>query len=229
MGRLSYEFYDQSVAVITENDRQDIWKELSSQKPPIGVITEDDNTFVMSVNRIENAYLLMNPMQTPRAPKLNESVYVVFSLKSGQYSMKGQIIPTKEGIIAFSLKAEVRRLQRRNNFRVPVLKSGSCSFVVKEFNGQKIDKSFLLNDLSAGGLSFVASPNQNMQFQSDMILSGELNCAGRKISDLVAKVCYLHLETNADVKVGLQFKNLNSKQEQDLLASTLAIHRQNLE
>ncbi len=212
-------------AVKSNIDREAVFKELGKNATSIAAVTDDELTFFFKMNRVESQTLFMTPVESPRNLIMNENGFLFFSISSGQYALRGPLKPSQDGLICFSMSNELRRLQRRTNFRVSTIGTKTLKVKIPEFNSKIKNVQFEVQDISAGGLTIYVSDAKilNLQFGASFIC--ELSHPSRSVENLKASIRHIDQVENGQ-KLGIEFLNLSKDQMQDLLALSLQMHRE---
>jgi c-di-GMP-binding flagellar brake protein YcgR len=216
--------FDKFDVVSSETDRNAAFNELARGIAPIAVVTDDELTFIFHLSRFQSNILLMAPVESPRPLVMGENAFIIFSISTGQYAMKGPLKLTREGIVAFLTNTELRRLQRRKDFRINTLHTKTLNAVLS-VDGQKTIKPPVV-DISAGGMAFVLPKKDVCDMKDGEEFKCQLSHPDRKIDELQGVIRHIYALPKA-FKAGVEFLNLTGPQPTSLLALSLQMHREN--
>jgi c-di-GMP-binding flagellar brake protein YcgR len=216
--------FDKFDIVSSETDRNAAFNELARGNAPIAVVTDDELTFIFHLSRYQNNILLMAPVESPRALVMDENAFIIFSISTGQYALKGPLKLTREGIVAFMTNTELRRLQRRKDFRINTLHTKTLSAFIT-VSGQKTFTPPVV-DISAGGMAFVLPKKEVCDLKDGEEFKCQLSHPDRKIDEIQGIIRHLDTLPKA-IKAGVEFLNLTGPQKTSLLALSLQMHREN--
>ncbi len=220
----SKNIFDKFDVVSSEIDRNAVFNELAKGNAPIAVVTDDEQTFIFHLSRFQNNLLLMAPIESPRALKVNENAFLLFSISTGQYALKGPLKLTREGIVGFMTNTELRRLQRRKDFRVHTVNTRTLTNELI-FSNEKVFKLEIV-DISAGGMAVIFKSKEDFEIKKGLEFLCNLSHPDRQIEGLQAII--RHIETTPEGPcLGIQFVNLTREQMSAMLALTLQMHREN--
>ncbi len=218
--------FDEFDIVSSENDRLTVFAELGRSSAPIMAITDDELTFIFHIFKLEKLMLLMKPVEQSRELSADEKVFVIFSIPSGQYMMTGSLKQTREGIAVFNVNTELRRLQRRKNFRVSTHQTNSIQLKVEGVGPTKKPNVLATTDISAGGVSAIIPKATNSAGTLGQDIVCELRHPSRTISNLKGTIRHIDQVSNGE-KWGIEFNHLTTDQMQGMLALSLQAHREN--
>ncbi len=213
--------------VQSEDDRRAVFAELESSTMPIAVVTEDELTFIFLFDKSESAFIHLLSVESPRQLVMNETGLIVFSISTGQYALRSPLKILKNNSAAFLRTAELRRLQRRTNFRVSTKGTKSLKATVPEFHLKVKTLSTEVLDISAGGLTLLAITSESLNLKLGDSFICALSHPSRSIDGLRASIRHID-ESDTEIRLGIEFLNPSNEQRQSLLALSLQMHRERL-
>ena len=139
--------------------------------------------------------------------------------------MKGSLKQTREGIAVFNVNIELRRLQRRKNFRVSTYQTKTIKLEIEGVGPINKPSVLLTTDIGAGGVSAIIPKSTNSTGTLGQELVCELRHSSRTISNL--KGCIRHIDqvSNGE-RWGIEFNRLTTDQRQEMLALSLQAYRE---
>ncbi len=210
----------------SESDRNGAFKDLTKNPSSLMLVTDDDLIFTFKFIRIESKYLFMTPVEEPRKITASETVFMIFSISSGQYAMKGPVKYAANGDVAFELHTELRRLQRRKNFRVNSEKVTTLKLNIMGIGEKKKPIDLKVTDISAGGISVLVPGALIANFKIGQEIECNIIFPEKSVSDLNGVI--RHIGPMGDAfRWGIEFK-LSNEQMQSMLGLSLRIHRESL-
>ena len=221
----SKQLFDEFDIVSSEADRKAVFSELGSSSASVMAITEDELTFIFKMNKLEKLILLLTAVENSRPLKAEENVFIIFSIKSGQYMMKGPLKLTREGIAVFDVNTELRRLQRRKNFRVNTLTANSIKLEIRGIGLIKKPATLVTTDISAGGVSAIIPKATNSVGTINQDVICDLRHPSRTIENLKGTIRHID-QIAAGERWGIEFNHLTTDQMQGMLALSLQAHRE---
>ncbi len=209
-----------------DNDRLAAFKDLVKAPSSLMLVTDDDLTFTFRFIRLEKQALYMTPVEQTRKIKKDEIVYMIFSIASGQYAMRGPVDYTIGDDVIFTLNTELRRLQRRRNFRVNTLKLNTLKLLIEGVGEGSTPSELMVTDISAGGISAVVPTSLQGKGKLNQHVKCRIHHPVRAVSDLNGIVRHIGPYSGGE-RWGIEFV-LASEQMQTMLALSLQVHRESL-
>ena len=213
--------------VQSEDDRRAVFTELESSTMPIAVVTEDELTFIFLFDKSDGAFIHLLSVESPRQLVMNETGLIVFSISTGQYALRSSLKILKNSSAAFLRTAELRRLQRRTNFRVSTKGTKSLKATVPEFHLKVKTLSTEVLDISVGGLILLVITNKALNLNLGDSFICVLTHPSRSIDGLRASIRHID-KSDTEIRLGIEFLNPSNEQRQSLLALSLQMHRERL-
>ena len=209
----------------SDSDRKAAFHDLVQNPSSLMLVTDDDLTFTFKLIRLENTSLYMTPVEQSRAITPEEIVFLIFSISSGQYAMKGPVKYVGKDVV-FTLNTELRRLQRRKNFRVNTTKLKTLKLNINGVGAVTKPIDLMVTDISAGGISAVVPTALQVTGKLEQQVLCKIHHPSRSVSDL--KGIVRHIGPHGDgERWGIEFK-LTNEQMQAMLALSLQAHRESL-
>lgn len=126
-----------------------------------------------------------------------EGLQLLFGLPSGQYLLDASY-NEKRGLVLAPLAQEIRRLQRRSNFRTAVPAGANVSFALTAYDGRQVKSSeFTVLDLSAGGIRLSWSTGHDPKPEMGRSVGARLRLPSGVEIDLEGVIRIVHPGTGA--------------------------------
>ncbi len=209
----------------SDSDRKAAFHDLVKNPSSLMLVTDDDLTFTFKLIRLENTALHMTPIEQSRPLRTDEIVFLIFSISSGQYAMKGPVKYMGNDVV-FTLNTELRRLQRRKNFRVNTSKLQTLKLNITGLGAVSKPIDLMVTDISAGGISAIVPSALNFAGKLGQQVVCGIRHTSRSVSDLKGIVRHIGPSPEGE-RWGIEFK-LSNEQMQAMLALSLQVHRESL-
>ncbi len=213
--------------VRSSDDRRLVFRELEKAPSPIAVVTDDELTFIFKYEKLENGLLHMISVETPRQLVMNEKAFIIFSTTTGQYALRAPLKLLRDQITTFSIQTELRRLQRRTNFRVSTMGTKSLKFEAPQLSLNCKGSIFEAIDISAGGMTILISKPATLNLKLGQAFACKLSHPSRTIEEIKAVIRHIDMVEYGQ-KLGIEFLHLTTDQSRALLALSLQMHRERL-
>ncbi|MFK8138291.1 MAG: flagellar brake protein [Bdellovibrionales bacterium] len=139
---------------------------------------------------------------------------LMFNVGVEKYFLNSEIRSCADGDFALSLDVPLFKLQRRSNFRVEPPDSWNCSVTLLKRNNESLDETFRVNDISAGGLSFMTDMNHPLKaIQNDQV-EGFFNFEGKLKAHFEGKIknsLSMGSRGSGVFRIGIEFDSLDDK------------------
>ncbi len=134
-----------------------------------------------------------------------DEVSFVVVYDSNKYWFRGKV-EKFEGYLIFGSAVEVKKIQRRANFRAPVLGKSKVELYMQDYDSQAFNKSFSVLDISYGGCQFEVNGTA-FPFSEGGRFSGEIQSSELAnplpVKGVIRRV--LKNEEHGFMRVGVQF------------------------
>ncbi len=219
--------FDEFEIMKSESDRKTAFQELIKNPSSLMLVTGDDLIFTFKFIRIEKTLLFMTPVEQIRPIDPNEIVFLIFAVATGQCAMKGPVSYTNQAEFAFTLDTELRKLQRRKNFRVSTLKLKTLKLNILGVGPLHDPVNLVVTDVSAGGISIVVPTSYRGTGKKGQNIDCKILHPVRSVADLKGTIRHVGPYDSENERWGIEFK-LSNEQMQSMLALSLHAHRESL-
>ncbi|HVK60533.1 MAG TPA: PilZ domain-containing protein [Bdellovibrionales bacterium] len=139
---------DDFKSITFEKERQHALEDLARLRPACSAFLRGEIAFPCTIIKDEEDEIIVRSAVIP-APAMSENdlCELMFSLRDGQYLLISRLHVIDDKTFSLSMRGELRRLQRRNNFRVSIDGFRGTFTLFHEGSQQTVS----LIDLSAGG------------------------------------------------------------------------------
>ncbi len=224
---MGYKNLDGFQAVAFKSEREGALSDLSDRLPMLSAAAEDNSTFLYRVSRVVGTTIYLSSLEETRPAKVGEEIRLIFSLATGQYALVAIVASSSAGSIMFDFsKSELLRLQRRDSFRIVIPPTISLEF----FLNSKLKPEYAMRvaDVSLGGAAVRMNAEQLSRYWVGSSIKGSLVMHGRDPIELEGTIRHHFPKEQGQPtqKVGVQFLNLSTEQQRELLSLTLQLHRE---
>lgn len=217
---------EQFAKVDFEKERLAILEDVVVHVEDMIALREPQGELTLKPLKLEGKELSTQALTKPADLQKGEKLRLAFSLESGQYVVSftiSRIIADK--VLLLPVESEFLRLQRRSNFRVKLQVKNGVKFHLQSANGQKIKPEIIsVIDLSAGGAKLTVAAGVSESWKQRTMIEGTLDALENRKFTLQARVVNVSLQGGAAF-VGLEFQDVSSREQQQLLNACLALRR----
>ena len=222
---------DQSFFPVDQaQERARILSDLESKSINFAGVTEDEHQFLFKLKSVSGEKLsleLVAPVS--RALRSGEKIELLFGMPDGMYSTRTTIEqPSNDGAVC-TLGAQVFRLQRRNNFRTPLPPNYKIAFKLTSLQTKQVagSPSFYPLDLSASGMRIKWNLKDMPAPKAGDRITGIFSLPNGKQIELFGSVKNVSNDPSG-AQLGLEFENMQLRDEQALLFFCMQVHRDQL-
>lgn len=208
------------------DEREKIYAQMVSESTEIQIQLVDNS--LLTVKSYKHMFEELIIFRDLGGQPDNQTVIVSFNLKPERYFMKS-VLYEKSKNLHLKLTADLYKLQRRKNFRMPLPKIWGAKFKLEFQNGLALQRKFHVNDLSSGGFNFEFTPNDKFTLEPNAVLEGVLDIPNRLTIPIKAEVRHSReggTKAYPMTRVGAMHLALPAKEEQAIMNVLLEIHRE---
>lgn len=212
---------DEFKPVTFEKERKRALENLALTKPSCSMLVRNEVSFPCTVKEEADGLILLEiPVKANGLIRDGDVCEVMFSLNDGQYLFRSKAQTMEKNRVGLPVSGDVRRLQRRNNFRVPTTSAFKGKFQIFD-GGAK--QELALVDLSVSGArarwpTGAVKPVSAKTYRA--VLSFEQN-------EIELSVSIKTIATDGPhATVGFEFKPLGAADERAVLFLCLQLQRQ---
>lgn len=212
-------------AVANETDKQILLKKLVQQKGTLFLKNKKDRSFIFQVIEVSDSLHLRCSHQhfNPMDFQSSEYFSATFTLGHDKYLFDTHPLVHDSGV-TLSVK-DLFHLQRRHNFRYTLPDGNQAPLTVLSVNHLNSEYQGWVLDINAVGCAVKLENNAAELHQHDH-LQVEVRFASRPPLRLNAVVKNLRLHDETDLVLGLEFENIMSSQEDQIVEAINDLQRQ---
>jgi c-di-GMP-binding flagellar brake protein YcgR len=206
-------------------ERERVLNELATKPIDLMAVASDNRDFHFQVTKVQTPHLILKLKPTSsRVLKVGEVLEIVFALSDGQFVLKTPVLKVVDFEVSVEFGPQLFRLQRRNNFRVPIARDSRMLFRLLKLQSKATRCDLKVDDLSAGGVR-VFWPNETLgEVEKYHQVSGTVSLTTGENIEVTGEIKNVFSDGKA-TRVGIEFTHLSSRDEQALLLYCIKVGR----
>lgn len=209
-------------------DRERVWNTILGSHIEVLVVDAKKIQIIAIPQSLSGHNLILTVSQPDKLPLSNPCV-LNFSIGTEKYFMRIDVQSKLGSAIAIDINHELYKLQRRESFRLVFPTGYKCHFDVKMKSGRPFNHSFVLADLSGGGLAFEFSSSSQMELKAGEPMNGILTIGkdfAEEVDVVIRHVRMVGSRGSGLCRVGAEFQSLKVSKQEQIIKLVMDLHRE---